>query len=77
MNQPSISQIEKDILQLPVDEQLRLISKLAQHISGNITKQHAMDEQLAAMASDEDIQKELKQIDEEFRVSESDGLENL
>lgn len=77
MNQSSISQIEKDILQLPVDEQLRLISRLAEHISGNIAKQHNLGEQLAAMASDEGIQKELKQIDEEFRVTESDGLENL
>jgi hypothetical protein len=36
-----------------------------------------MEEDLAAMASDPDIQAEIAAIDEEFAVAEMDGLEKL
>ena len=36
-----------------------------------------LESQLAAMASDREIQKDLHKIDEEFSVAESDGLGNI
>ena len=72
-----LSQIEERINQLPIDEQLLLIERVAQRIREEMAKQHAFEKQLAAMAADPEIQRELRKIDEEFAVTESDGLESL
>lgn len=72
-----LSQIEERITQLPVDEQLWLIERVAQRLRESMRKQYALDAQLVAMAADPDIQRELHKINEEFAVTESDGLETL
>jgi hypothetical protein len=77
MNLSVLSQIEARITQLPVDEQLWLIERVAQRLREYMLKQNALDAQLVAMAADPDIQRELHKIDEEFAVAESDGLETL
>ncbi len=77
MNHLTLSQIEKSILQLPIDEQLLIISRVTQRIRGNIIRQHDIEKELDAMANDEHIQRELKQINKEFSSTESDGLESL
>ena len=66
MNLPVLSQIEESINQLPLDEQLWLIERVAQRIRANIVSQNAWDNELAQMASDIEIQNELRKIDAEF-----------
>ncbi len=77
MNLSTLSQIEESINQLPVDQQLRLIERVAQHIRGHIAGKDSIEDQLAAMASDPQIQDELRKIDEEFASTETDGLEKV
>lgn len=77
MHTSVLAQIEERITQLPVDEQLWLIERVAQRLRESMRKQQAFDAQLVAMAADPDIQHELHQIDEEFAETESDGLETL
>ena len=72
-----LSQIEERINQLPIDEQLWLIERVAQRIREHMLKLGVFDQQLAAMAADPEIQRELHKIDEEFAGTESDGLETL
>ena len=40
-------------------------------------EQATFESELAAMAADSEIRNELKKIDQEFVVTEADGLENL
>jgi hypothetical protein len=77
MHASILSQIEERITQLPVDEQLWLIERVAQRLREYMRKQRTLDAQLVAMAADPDIQRELHKIHEEFAVTESDGLETL
>ena len=77
MEQIALAEIEETVQRLPPDEQIWLISRLAQNLHRNfglITERRA---QLEAMAADEAIQRELRAIEDEFRHTESDGLENL
>ncbi len=75
MNQPTLSQIEQTILQLPVDEQLIIIARVAEKLSGKIDHTKNFEFSLTEMASDENIQRELKEIEKDFRYTEFDGLE--
>ena len=75
MNQVILSQIERNILQLPVDEQLLLISRIAEKLRKKMDESSDFESSLAEMANDSDIQRELKEIDEDFRYTELDGLE--
>jgi len=77
MHASVLSQIEERITQLPVDEQLWLIERVAQRLRESMRTQRAFNAQLVAMAADPDIQREIHQMDEEFAVTESDGLETL
>jgi len=70
-----LPQIEKSIIQLPLDEQLWLIGRLVNRIRENTFGQDVFEDQLAAMAADPEIQGELQKIDEEFAFAEADGLE--
>ncbi len=62
MSQTVLSQIEQNILQLPVDEQLLLISRVAKKLRGKLDDVSDFERQLAEMANDPDIQRELKEI---------------
>ena len=77
MNISTLSEIEESINQLPVDQQLRLIERVAQRIRGNIVGNDSIESQLAAMASDPQIQNELHEIEGEFASTEADGLEKV
>ena len=74
MNQTALSEIENSILQLPVDEQLLLISRVAEKLRGKIESDEDFETSLAKMANDENIRRELKEIEEDFRQTEFDGL---
>ncbi len=74
MSQAILSQIEENILQLPIDEQLLLISRVAASLRSKIDGEEDFESGLAEMAKDENIQRELKEIEKDFRYTEFDGL---
>ena len=75
MNSSTLSEIEKKINQLSREEQLWLIERLAYSLrKSTIKDQSILEYQLAAMADDPEIQNELKKIDEEFALTEPNGL---
>ena len=72
------SQIEDSFSQLSISEQLWLIERLA-HLAHEATLKNGndVDEQLALMANDPEIQSELQKIEQEFSPTEADGLETV
>jgi hypothetical protein len=75
MNLSPLSQIEESIDQLSLAEQLWLIERVAQRIREKLDVQSAFDQQLAAMAADQEVQQELRSIEEEFAHAAADGLD--
>ena len=66
MNLAVLSQIEAHIDQLSLAEQLWLLERLAQRLRAQMIVHSPFEPQLAAMAEDPDIQRELQRIEEEF-----------
>lgn len=78
MNSSVLFEIERKIRELSQKEQLWLIERLARGLRERTLKdQGILENQLAAMASDPEIQSELKKMGEEFALTESDGLEKI
>lgn len=78
MSVSSLMQIEETIRQLSLPEQLHLLEWLARAVRQQAQVSVAPKaDQLAMMASDPDIQRELRQMAVEFAVTEADGLEKL
>ena len=78
MSSVALTEIERRLDELSLDEQVRLLERLATRVRQLTTaKNDGVDAELAAMAADPDIQRELRAIEEEFRVTEADGLETL
>jgi hypothetical protein len=76
VNQPILAQIEESFTQLSVSEQRRLIERLVNRVQENTLKRSEdADNQLAQMAADPDIERELREIEREFAAAQSDGLE--
>lgn len=75
MSQVVLSEIEQNIAQLSADEQLLLISRVVKGLRGKLDDVSDFERQLGEMANDPDIQRELKEIEEDFRHTELDGLE--
>jgi hypothetical protein len=74
-----LSDLEKQISLLPRHDQLWLAEKLIRRLrenetNGNSAKVFASEDQLVLMANDPEVQAELKQIEQEFRTTEMDGL---
>lgn len=76
MNTLALESIESAISQLSLLEQVRLLEQLAQRIRKQTERQQNRDDELAAMAADPAIQRELRQIEAEFSGTEMDGLPN-
>jgi hypothetical protein len=77
MNSTGLQELENRIAELSRDEQLWLIERLAHRLRLTTPVPGTdWENDLAAMAADPDIQRELRSIEEEFRGTESDGLEN-
>ncbi len=79
MRSAVLNQVEETISQLSRQEQLWLIEQLAHRLREGSTKiaprdHPASKDQLIAMASDPQIRMELQKIDQEFVVTEADGL---
>ena len=78
MSVMSLAQIEKNITSLSREDQLLLIERIIHRLRRKDMKEESiLDSQVAAMASDPEIQMELRKINDEFAVTESDGLEKL
>ena len=77
-----LNEIEQKVSKLSHEEQLWLIERLVRRLregstNNNSSKQDFFDDQLAAMANDPEIRAELRQIEEEFVITEADGLARL
>lgn len=83
MNPPSLHQIEKMVSCLSDEEQLWLMERIIHNLRLSRTLNHpdsqgqTVEQQLVMMANDPGIQGELKAIDQEFAVTEMDGLTEL
>ena len=77
MNTPILSKLETDIQQLTLEEQIWLLERLAHHIGEQAMQQQTLESQLEAMASDPDIQREIRAIEDEFSATDADGLTDL
>jgi hypothetical protein len=75
MNLSVLSQIEERINQLSLAKQLWLIERVAQRLREKLGAQSALDQQLAAMAADQEMRQELRSIEEEFAHAAADGLD--
>jgi hypothetical protein len=75
MNASLIERLEAEIGQLTLPDQLWLLERLIQRIrKRTLRTRPAFDAQLAVMAQDPNMQRELKEIEAEFVVAETDGL---
>ena len=74
-----LERIETDISQLAFPDQLWLLERLAQRIRRRAlpAQPAAFEAQLAAMAQDPHMQRELRLIEAEFVGAETDGLLGL
>ena len=71
-----IERMEVEISQLALPDQLWLLERLIQRIRKRTLQiRPALDAQLAAMAYDPNMQRELNAIEAEFAATEADGLE--
>lgn len=70
-----LQDIETTFRRLPVEEQRWLLERLTIGVSAENGKD--LDQELAAMARDPDIQREIREIEREFSGTEEDGLENI
>jgi hypothetical protein len=75
MNLGVLSEVEAHIDELSVAEQLALLEYVAQRLRKNLGAQSNLETDLALMAADPDIQRELRKINEEFASIEADGLD--
>ena len=78
----TLTQIEQSIDIMSYDELLylleKLVSSLRQKSSSKIlTSQKGFEQQIARMAEDPDVQRELVEINREFAMTELDGLEKI
>ncbi|MEH2164386.1 MAG: hypothetical protein V7K38_25900 [Nostoc sp.] len=81
MNSPHLVKIERELRTLSLEELewlLELMTRQVQEkkqISDQLTDVKYMNKQLAAMAANLDIQTEIASINNEFVVTEMDGLQ--
>jgi hypothetical protein len=76
MSQSILTQIEDTFSQLSVSEQLLLIERLVRRVHQRTLKEaRDLDNQLALMAADPEIQSEMQIIERDFAYAEADGLE--
>lgn len=76
MSNSVFAQLEDGFRQLSTEEQLRLIERLVRHVNEATHKRsNGADDELALMATDPQIQSELRRIEQEFSRAEADGLE--
>lgn len=73
-------EIDQEISCLSLEEQKWLLKRLTQQVNRKITtiiEENNLENKLEIMANDPQIQAEIKLINEEFLVTEMDGIEDL
>ena len=76
MPTPAVSEIESEFARLSPEAQLKLLERLVHRTRVAVTGQaDNWDSDLAAMAADPEMRRELSSINAEFRATEADGLE--
>jgi hypothetical protein len=76
MTTPDLVNLEAAIDQLPFSDQLWLMERLARRIrERSLQALGSPERELEEMANDPDIQRELREIETEFAITESDGLD--
>ncbi|MGO9199738.1 MAG: DUF2201 family putative metallopeptidase [Limisphaerales bacterium] len=72
----ALSEIEDEFARLSPEAQLGLLERLVHHVRlGVAGRQEAWEAELSAMAADQEVQRELREISAEFNATEADGLE--
>ena len=67
MSDPSVlNELENNISRLTLNEQLQLIERVSHRIRTDVIAKTDFDTELSKMAADPEIQKELREIDNEF-----------
>ncbi|MEH2177323.1 hypothetical protein [Nostoc sp.] len=83
MNSPHLIKIEHDLRVLSLEELEWLLERIEKQVQekkqilNKFNDVKDMNEQLVAMASDLDIQTEITTTNNEFSITEMDGLEKL
>jgi len=83
MMSPNLLEIERSIRALSLEEQKWLLDRLTRqvrertHTADKFADAAYMEAQIRAMANDPDIQSEIAAINEEFAVTEMDGLSGV
>jgi beta-lactamase class D len=82
MNSPHLLKIEQELRNFSLEQLEWLLERIAKQVQARkhldkFTNLEYMNEQLVTMASDVDIQTEIASINNEFSVTEMDGLEKL
>ena len=78
MSVMTLPQIEKKVSLLSLEDQLLLLERIIHRLrKKDIKEESIMDKEVAAMASDHEIQMELRKINEEFTFTELDGLGDI
>jgi hypothetical protein len=73
-----VERIEAEISQLPFPDQLWLVERMIHRLRMQTQPARpSLESQLAAMAHDPDIQRELHEIEIEFAGTEADGLDAI
>jgi len=71
----NLAQIESEFARLSLDDQIHLVERLVRTIRQRTAPPLVSDADLALMASDPEIQRELAEVQAEFAVAELDGLD--
>jgi len=70
-----LKEIESQFARLPTESQLSLLERLVHQLRQNLeTPNASWEAELAAMAADPQMQRELSRINSEFSAAEADGL---
>jgi hypothetical protein len=70
-----LSEIETEFARLSPEAQLALLERLVHRVRVTVAGGDTWEADLAAMAADPELQRELRSISAEFGVTEDDGLE--
>lgn len=74
MSDTVLLQIENSILSLTIDQQRQLLSRLSDKLRRESAVVPDFESELAQMAVDQDIRREIREIELDFRSTEFDGL---
>ncbi len=76
MATPALNKIESEFARLSPEAQLSLLERLVHRVRVAVSgRRDTWETDLATMAADSEMQRELSHINAEFKITEADGLE--